>query len=165
MTPLEWLESTRVALLIQESAYGFPLVVAVHIVGLTLSVGTLLWVDLRMIGVTLRHVPVSVVYRSVAPWFGCGFLLMVCTGLALFTAYATSAYSNPYFRLKMACILLAGVNALIFHVWTQRSTKDANTASRPPIPVRIAGVASIALWSVVILAGRMMSYTMFSYPG
>jgi Family of unknown function (DUF6644) len=164
MTALEWLESTRMALLIQESAYGFPFVVAIHIIGLTLSVGTLLWVDLRMMGVTLRHLPVSDVYRSMAPWFGCGFVLMVCSGLTLFTAYATSAYANPYFRLKMAGIVLAGVNALIFHVWTQRLATDWQTGSRPPLAVRIAGLASIALWSAVILAGRMMSYTMFSYP-
>jgi multidrug transporter EmrE-like cation transporter len=164
MTALEWLESTRLALLIQESAYGFPCFVAVHILGLTLSVGTLLWVDLRMIGVTLRHLPVSVVYRSLAPWFGCGFVLMICSGMALFAAYASSAYSNPYFRLKIACIVLAGVNALIFHTWTQRSTTDSEISSRTPLVVRIGGVASIALWSVVILAGRMMSYTMFSYP-
>jgi len=103
----EWLESTPLAVLIQESAYGFPIVVAVHILGLTLSVGTLLWVDLRLLGVALQRARVSEVYRSLAPWFLVGFALMLASGATLFAAFATSAYANFWFRMKMAALVLA----------------------------------------------------------
>jgi hypothetical protein len=162
---LEWLESTRLAILIQESQYGFPFVVAVHILGLTLSVGTLLWVDLRMLGVALRGLRVSEVYRGLAPWFSAGFALMFVSGAALFTAFATSAFANLYFRLKLVALLLAGVNALVFHVVVAAKTSaNWDDAARPPAGVRIAGLTSIVLWAGVIVAGRTMSYTMFSYP-
>jgi len=148
--------------MIQESAYGFPIVVAVHLLGLTLSVGTLLWVDLRLVGVTLRHLRVSEVYRGLAPWFFAGFAMMLVTGAMLFTAFATLAYGNVFFRVKMAAIVLAGANAAVLHFVTQRTSPEWDNAARPPIGARAAGLVSIALWVVVMLAGRMMSYTMFS---
>lgn len=160
----QWLESTSLALLIQESAYGFPLVVAIHLLGLTLSVGTLLWVDLRLIGVAFRPLRVSEVYRGLAPWFFVGFAMMLVSGATLFTAYATLAYGNLFFRLKMAALVLAGVNAGVLHFVTQRTSASWDAAPRPPSAARAAGFVSIALWVAVMLAGRMMSYTMFSAP-
>ena len=158
---LEWLEATAVASFIRESQYGFSVVVAVHILGLTLSAGTLLWVDLRMLGVAMRRSTISEVYRSLAPWFLAGFAVMFASGLSLFAAYATSAYGNLYFRIKMAAIAVAAVNAVVFHFATERSRGKWDAAARPPASARVAGFLSIALWMTVILAGRAMSYTIF----
>jgi hypothetical protein len=159
----DWLESTPIARLIQESAYGFPIVVALHILGLTFSVGALLWLDVRMLGLSLRGLRISEVYRGLAPWFLAGFALMLISGAALFTAFATSAYANVYFRVKMILLVAAGLNALIYHWLTQRGASTWDDAARPPASVRLAGLASLVIWAAVILAGRMMSYTMFSY--
>ena len=158
----EWLASTPLASMIQESAYGFPIVVALHLFGLTLSVGTLLWVDLRLLGVALGQLRVSEVYRGLAPWFFAGFAVMLVTGATLFTAYATLAYGNVFFRVKLAAIALAGVNAAVLHFATQRTSAEWDATARPPIGARAAGLISIILWVAVMLAGRMMSYTMFS---
>jgi hypothetical protein len=160
----EWLESTPLAIFIQESAYGFPIVVGVHILGIIFSVGTLLWVDFRMLGFALPGLRVSEVYRGLAPWFLAGFVVMFASGATLFTAFATSAYANAYFRIKVVTLLLAAANALVFHIVTQRASARWDDAPVPPASVRAAGLASIVLWAVVILAGRMMSYTMFSFP-
>jgi hypothetical protein len=161
----EWLESTSLATLIKESAYGFPIVVGIHIIGLAFSVGTLLWVDFRMLGWVMGGLRVSEVYRTLAPWFLAGFATMLVSGAALFTAFATLAYANVYFRLKLVALLLAGANALAFHFLTQRSSAEWDGVPRPSLRVRAAGLASLFLWTAVILAGRMMSYTMFSSPG
>jgi multidrug transporter EmrE-like cation transporter len=133
------------------------------LLGLTLSVGTLLWVDLRLLGVSLRHLRVSEVYRRLAVWFGIGFLLMFASGAALFTAFATAAYVNLFFRIKMVALLLAALNAVAFHLMSGRAT-DWDAAPQPPVAVQLAGLASLLLWITVILAGRAMSYTMFSPP-
>ena len=163
-TILETLEKTALAAVIQESLYGFPVVVGIHILGLTLSVGTLLWVDLRLLGLSLRSLPVSQVYRDLAPWFIVGFAMMFGSGTVLFMAYATAAYGNVFFRLKMLALLLAGANALALHFVSNRQQSSWDTAVRPPLSVRMAGLVSILLWLTVIVAGRMMSYTMFSAP-
>jgi hypothetical protein len=156
----EWLEQTRLAAVVQESRYGFPLLVAVHLLGLALSVGTLLWVDLRMTGMALRRAAVAEVYRALAPWFSIGFVLSFASGVVLFVAFASAAYGNTFFRLKMAALALAAVNAVVFHFVSGRARLGGDD-SVSLAAVRVAGWTSIALWTAVILAGRMMSYTMF----
>jgi hypothetical protein len=106
MTLLEvcqWLETTAVAVAVQESLYGFAIVVAVHILGVAASVGMLMWVDLRLLGVTLMHRPLSEVYRSLAPWFAAGFGIMLLSGAALFVAFATAASPIRSFGCCCSC--------------------------------------------------------------
>lgn len=158
---LQWLEGTAIAAVIQQSAYGFVVAVAVHLLGLTLSVGTLLWVDLRMLGLALPRASLPYVYRSLAPWFVAGFVIMLTSGAALFAAFASSAYASIYFRIKMAALVLAGVNALAFHVVAGRQRELGDTAEQPSTAARSAALISLVLWAAVILCGRMMSYTIF----
>jgi hypothetical protein len=160
-----WLETTWIATLIQESLYGFPLTVAAHIMGLTLSVGTLIWFDLRLLGVVMVECRASELYRRLAPYILTGFVIMFVSGGMLFVAFASNAYPNIFFRIKVAAILLAAANALYFHFTTGRRMAVWDDAMRPPVGARVAGVVSIVVWAVAILAGRGMSYTIFSPPG
>ena len=160
LTLCEWLENTQVALLVRESAYGFPIVVAIHILGLTVSVGLLIWFDLRLLGVSMPRSPLSAVWRRLMPWSLGGFVVMFVSGGLLFTAFATMAYGNLAFRIKGASMVLAGVNALVYHLVTERGIAHWDVGP-PPRAARLAGLVSILLWTTVILSGRMMSYTMF----
>ena len=157
----EWLENTAAGVLVRESLYGFQILAGIHILGLTISVGTLLWFDLRLAGVSMPRCPVSALYRRLMPWTFVGFVVMFISGALLFTGFATKAYGNVYFRIKLAAIVLAGVNALFYHFVTERRIAHWNDAARPPMPARLAGVISIVAWTIVIMAGRMMSYTIF----
>jgi hypothetical protein len=157
----QWLESTRLAELVTQSLYGFQTLVAIHLFGLGLSVGMVIWFDLRLLGKVLTTTPVSMVYRRLAPWMLAGFFVMFASGATIFVGYATAAYSNPYFRIKLATIALAGLNAAVFHFSTQNRLAGWDAWSQPPPSARAAGAISIASWIVVVLAGRMMSYTMF----
>jgi hypothetical protein len=157
----EWLENTQVALLVRESAYGFPIVVAVHILGLSVSVGLVIWFDLRLLGVSMPRCRLSDVWRGLMPWALTGFVVMFVSGGLLFAAFATSAYGNLAFRIKSAAIILAGLNALVYHLVTERGIAEWDVGVRPPRSAQMAGLLSIVLWTTVILSGRMMSYTMF----
>ena len=117
---LHALEATPVGLLVRESLYGFPILVGLHILGLTVSVGMLMWFDLRLLGVALTSGRVTHVYRRLMPWATTGFAVMFVTGALLFTGYAASAWVNPYFRVKAAGLALAGLNALVYHRSTER---------------------------------------------
>ena len=156
-----WLESSPVGLLVRETLWGFPIVVAIHIVGLTMSAGLIAFFDLRLLGVWLTGCPVNVVYRRLLPFAACGFAIMVGSGGMLLAGYATAAYGNTYFRIKVAALCLAALNAWLYHRLTERSIASWNSDRVPPLAARAAGLASIVLWLTVILAGRMMSYTMF----
>jgi hypothetical protein len=163
MTLLEWcqqLESSRVGELVTLSQYGFPILVTLHLLGLGLSAGTIMWMDFRLMGWILTDYSPTVLYRRLAPWALTGFALMLLSGVFLFVGYATAAYGNTYFRIKLVALLLAGLNAAVYHAVTER-----RLATSPggvlPLSARATGLISLTVWTVVILAGRMMSYTMF----
>lgn len=157
----EWLEATAIATWVKESTYGFAIVVAVHLFGLTLSVGTLIWFDLRLLGVSMLRIPVSALYRRLTPLILSGFTVMFVSGGILLAAYATAALDNTYFRIKAAALLVAAINALFYHRVTERQIHHWDEARLPSFAARSAGLISIVVWATVIVAGRMMSYTMF----
>ena len=150
----QWIQDTQVGTAIRESILVYPIILSVHLLALSVSVGTLVWFDLRLLGFKMRVQPVSEVYNQLMPWMLGGFLVMFLTGGLLFWALAAKCYGNIYFRIKMAALLLAGLNALIFHLLTQRTIADWDAAPVPPIGARLAGVVSIVLWVVIIGAGR-----------
>ena len=158
---IAWLEASTIATWVRESTYGFVIMVAVHILGLTFSVGILVWFDLRLLGVVMRTCPVSRLYRALLPWLAGGFAMVFASGAVLFCAFAAAAIGNLAFQLKMTALLVAAVNALVFHFGCERGIAGWDSAAMPPAAARIAGAVSIAVWAAVIVAGRVMSYTMF----
>jgi len=157
----EWLEMTSVGVMVRESLYGFPIVVAIHIMGIMLSVGTLVWFDLRLLGVSMLANRASVMYRRLMPWMFTGFAMMFISGGMLLAGYATSAYGNLYFRIKVVAMLLAALNAVAYHFMTERRIAQWDADVTPPPGARFAGLISICVWATVIIAGRLMSYTLF----
>ena len=157
----EWLEATSLGVMVRESQWGFPILVAIHLMSLTLSVGTLVWFDLRLLGVSMTRVRASSMYRRLMPWMFAGFGLMFVSGFTLLAGFATGAYANVYFRVKVSALALAALNALLYHRFTERRIAQWDDAAAPPVGARAAGLISICVWVVVIIAGRMMSYTMF----
>lgn len=163
LTICMWLEETRLSTFVRESLWAFPIIVGIHIVALTFSVGAIVWFDLRLLGVSLRGTAASKVYRQLIPLATAGFIVMFVTGAMLFTGFATSAYRNVYFRVKLAAIVLAGVNAFVYHAYAVRNAERYDRSSGPmPLGPKVAGAVSLALWTIVILAGRMISYTLYS---
>lgn len=157
----QWLEATAIGVIVRESLYGFQILVGTHILGLVLSVGVLLWFDLRLVGLALQPVAVTRVYRRLIPWATAGFVVMFVSGLLLFTGYASAAYTNAFFRIKLLAMFMAAVNALVYHRFTEREAARWESFARPPAAARMAGVASLVLWAIVIVSGRMMAYTMY----
>jgi hypothetical protein len=158
---LRWLEQTGVAVQIREYVWGQPILIAIHMIGLTGSVGTLIWFDLRLLGIGIQRCSVSQLYRMLKPWMLTSFVAMFISGGMMFTAYATLAYENVFFRFKMAALFVAGVNALVYHLVTKRGIANWDDAALLPLPAQMAGLVSILAWIVVILSGRMMAYTMY----
>src|SRR5262245_58637631 len=147
MTFVEWLkalEGTWVGEIVRESA--FPYIEGAHVLGLALSVGTVVWFDLRLLGATMRTRPVSEVFRNLRGWMIAGFSLMFLTGALLFTAHAAKAYANGYFRAKLGLIVLAGVNTAVYHLTIDRRRAAWGSAPVPPLGARAAGLVSLVLW-------------------
>jgi hypothetical protein len=151
------IEQSTVSSVVRDSA--FPYIEGAHVLALSLSIGTVMWFDLRLLGAAMRTRPVGEVFDDVKPWMFAGFGIMFSTGALLFAAHATKAYSNSYFQVKLALIMLAGVNAAIYHFTIDRSRSAWGKAPVPPAPARMAGLVSLLLWFSVIAVGRIFAYS------
>ena len=154
---LVWLETSAVAGAMRGSIWLYPIVEIVHIVGFVVLVGAAVMFDLRLLGVS-PALPASGMARHHLPWARAALLLVVPSGLAMFTAHATDFASNPAFRVKLILLATAGLNALIFHRGVYRSVAGWESHAAVPASARVAAVVSLLLWVGVISAGRLLAY-------
>ena len=156
-----WLGDTHYSVAIRESTWTYPIVESVHVLGLCLFLGFAMIWDLRLLGRTLKRVPVSELAGRLMPWTLAGFAIMVASGALLFYSNPVRFSENIFFQVKCAMLILAGLNALWFQVTAFRSMGTWDTAPVPPKIARSAAVISITLWACIVVAGRMIAYNWF----
>lgn len=157
-TAVHAIESSGVGRLLRESLWAYPITETLHIVGLATLYGSVLIVDLRLLGLN-RSLPVSRLARHALPWTVGAFLLVMLTGLLMFTAHAEDFLTNRVFIVKLGLIATAGVNAALLHTGVMRTVAAWDVNVMPPLRVRLAAVFSILLWTTVIACGRLLAYT------
>ncbi len=133
----------------------------IHVLTLSVFVGTAVMIDLRLLGRTMTHVPASQVIARLLPWSEAGFVVMVVTGTLLFYASPLARYENMFFRMKMAALVLALVNAWLFRRTAFRRVAEWDLDPVPPRRVRMTGAVSLALLAIIITTGRMMAYSAY----
>ncbi|QPK64827.1 hypothetical protein IVG45_07765 [Methylomonas sp. LL1] len=143
---------------LRESIFAFPIVEGLHLIGLAFSVGLLFFVDLRLLGLFLPKVAVEDLLHPLRPWILGGFLVTIVTGVLLFVAAASKIILLDVFFYKLLFIALAGVNALLFEIKWGRRVNQWGAFSELPSGVKYAGAASLALWSLVVITGRLIPY-------
>ena len=152
------IEATGLGKVMRESLWGFPIVETVHICAFAVVVGSIVVLDLRLLGLS-RRIPVSRLAALVLPFAIGGFAIAMLAGLTMFTAHANDYLTNEVFMLKMGLILLAGVNAGLLHAGSMRAVGRWDIDVVPPSRVRFTAALSIALWFGVIACGRLLAYT------
>jgi hypothetical protein len=152
------IEGSAVGTAIAESGIVFPLIEAVHLLGLSLSVGLLLIVDLRLLGVVLRQVPAAAVLDQLRWWVFAGFALTFLSGGLLFWSEAAKVVFNYAFIAHVVFIVLGLANALVFE--TRIAPRAAQWSDNPRLPTaaRLAGLASVSCWVLVAFSGRLIPY-------
>jgi len=143
---------------IRESDYAYSLIESVHVIAITLVVGTIAVLDLRMLGFILRPIAITRVAHAVFPLTWSGFVIMFISGSLLFWAEAAKMYNNPAFRAKIVLLALVGLNPLIFHTTVYRRVHEWETARLAPWRARVAAIASLSLWGSIVIAGRAIAY-------
>jgi hypothetical protein len=155
---LLWLEHTSPAIAISESSWLFPGIESIHVVAITLVVGSITMVDLRLLDINLRERPVAELTAEVLPWTWASFAVAVCSGVLLFSSNATHYWGTVPFRAKMLLLALAGLNMAVFHVTTHRSVNIWGGQPRTPRAAKISGGVSLALWVGVVSLGRWIGF-------
>jgi hypothetical protein len=157
----QWLEATDVSQALAGSIWTYPIVESLHAIGVAVFLGLLLVWDLRLLGVLFTRVPVTEVWARLIPWIAAGAVFMMVTGIALFVAKPVYSWGHVFFRIKVVALILALANAVAFHFGIERRVVDWDCVPIPPRAARIAGVCSIALWAVIVVAGRLIGYNWF----
>jgi hypothetical protein len=153
------LEQVPVSRAIRSTGQLFPWIESVHVLAITLVVGAIGIMDLRLLGVGSVDKPVSRISRQVLPLTWGAFALAVVTGSLLFASSAATYASNWPFRLKMVCLAAAGLNMMIFHTTTWRSAMVWDTRRQPPVAAKLQAGLSLGFWLCVIAFGRWIGFT------
>ncbi len=156
---LQALQDTNFATAIREGEFLFPWIECVHVLALTLVIGSIAVVDLRLIGLASRDRGVAEITAAVLPITWTAFVCAAITGMLLFSSNASAYGSNLYFRIKMALIVLAGINMGVYHLSLSLGAERWRTAEATPRRARVVGALSLCLWLGVVAAGRWIGFT------
>jgi hypothetical protein len=154
-----WIEATPIGVFMRENSVAFPVVESLHVLALTLVVGSIGMVDLRLLGVSARNHSVARLSNDVLPWTWGSFAIAVITGMLMFVSKATDYMENFFFLGKMVLMALAGLNMMLFHFITWRSVEHWDTAIPAPFAARLAGGLSLLFWIGVVVFGRWIGFT------
>ena len=149
-----WVQYSAPLVAMRDSPWVFPVVATIHLIGLTMIGGAVLLVDLRLLGLGLRHQPVALLARDADKWLLRGLAVAMSTGILLFMCFATKYYYLTFFWVKMAALIL--VVALTFSVRRRITAADETQVSRAT--GRLVAVASLTLWTTVALGGRYIGF-------
>ena len=154
---LVWLETSGVGEMMRRSAWMYPIVEIVHIVGFVILVGAVVMFDLRVLGLG-GGLPVPALARHLLRWSWVGLALVVPAGLMMFTAHATEFATNPAFLLKLALLATAAANVAFFHMVPYRSVGAWAARGGAPVSALVTALSSIVIWIGVITCGRLIAY-------
>ena len=156
---LRWLQGTGLAARIRDSLFVFPLLESAHVIGLALVFGTIAVIDLRLLGVASTERSFQRMASDILKWTWAAFALTALTGSLMFMTNAVVYSHNVYFRTKIALLVLAGLNTLVFELTAGRTMHRWDQApSAPPIGRAVAAL-SLVIWIAVIFAGRIIGFT------
>jgi len=150
----KWFDKSWIGTFIADSRWLFPAVEAVHIVALCLLFGALLMLNLRLLGFSLTEKPVRQLAKELAPWVFCSLVIILTTGVLLFSSEALKSYASVPFQVKMLFLFAA----MIFHYTVYRRITRSDDAHISPAWGKVAAIVSILLWLGVGIGGRGIGF-------
>ena len=149
----EWLESLWIGKAVVGSLWLFPVIESVHLLALSVLGGSILLVDLRMLGFGLKHYSVPELARDARPFLIGAIVTLIATGVPLFLAEAIKCYYSQAFWVKMTTLAIALLYTFTIRARVTRSESVHDTARQ------LAGALSMALWVTVAAAGRWIGFS------
>ena len=150
----DWFEYTTIGIVVRESVWLFPVIEAVHLLGLCLLGGAVLVVDLRMLGWGLKRQTIAELAVQLKPWLLGAVALLLVTGSLLFVSEAVKCYYSQSFKVKMITLPIA-----LAFTFTVRAKFAAAGGMDASLQTRMAATASMLLWFTVAAAGRWIGFS------
>lgn len=157
---LERFSEAPFAVAIRDGASLFPWVESIHVLAITLVVGTIAIVDLRLLGYPAHRKSARRLIAELLPYTWVAFAIAVIAGVLLFSSNPLTYAHNVHFQQKLLLMILAGINMAVFHATIHRQIVDWDELHPPPVAARVAGATSLCLWIGVIFLGRWVGFTL-----
>jgi hypothetical protein len=154
-----FLEDGVVGQAVSQSVWLFPAIETLHVIALSLVVGSIAVLDLRLLDRSWRSRSVTELTLDILPWTWSSFVVAVATGALMFSSAASKYAADIPFRIKMTLLLLAGANMLIFHRFTYRGVHGWDHGRPTPRAAKLAGGLSLLFWIGVVACGRWVGFT------
>jgi len=156
---LTWLEASALGQAVRGAGvWSYAAINLAHIVGVATLFGSVLILDLKLLGLFARA-PLAIVSATSVPMAAIGFMLALASGICLLATNATEYKSNPFLLIKFGAILVALCNfALVRRIpaWQHRWTNTPSDRGRRQLA--LGGGVSLAAWATAVTAGRMIGY-------
>jgi hypothetical protein len=156
-----WLEGLAWTTALRESPYGYPLIETSHVAFIVLFAGLVIMMDLRLVGLAFTHAPLGEIQRRLFPWQMAAFVPSTASGILLFCVDPLRYYRNVFFLAKLVFLVVAGLNALAFHLKTSRRAEGWDEEPHVITTARLTGAASLLLWSLTIVSSRLIPNNWF----
>ena len=153
---LESIETSALGAWMRDTLPAMQVVEAMHVLAAVVVLGSVLIVDLRLLGLADSSRGFERISRETLPLTWIAFAIAAVTGSLMFTTSPAVYFANPAFRLKAVVLLAAGLNMVLFQLATARGMTDTG---KPGRAARIAGLLSVLLWAAVVLLGRWIGFT------
>jgi hypothetical protein len=161
---LQALQDSAAATAIREGENLFPWIESVHVLAVTLVIGSIAIVDLRLLGLTSRDRSVLQMTTLAVPVTWSAFALAVISGALMFSSNALAYARNPFLQAKLLLIIGAGLNMAIYHLYSSRGASGWLRPALTPMRARIAGAISLTLWIAIVACGRWIGFTLHTLP-
>lgn len=156
---LVWLEGSALGHAMRNAGvWTYGIVNLTHILGVSSLFGSVLVLDLRLIGLW-RRVPLGAIARPTVPIATAGFIVAATSGVCLITTNGSEYVGNPFLLIKFPAIFLGVVNVAILSrlpAWKARETRDVTESEQRVLSV--FGAISLLSWLTAIGAGRLIGY-------
>jgi hypothetical protein len=139
---------------------AFTTIEVVHVFAVSLVIATIAIVDLRLLGLASTRRSFTELAKQVLPVTWLAFGVAAVAGSLLFISQATGYFASTVFWIKMAIVVLAGINMLIFELITVRGVREWDVKPTPPLPAKLAGGISLTCWVLIVVFGRWTGFTM-----
>jgi hypothetical protein len=150
----KWVDKSSLGQFVADSRWLFPAIEAVHIVALAVLFGALLVLNLRLLGVTFTHKPIAQLGRELSIWVFCSLIIILATGVLLFSSEAMKSYASVPFQVKMVFLFAA----IVFHYTAYSWLVKGDETKTAGAWYKLAAIVSILLWTGVGIGGRGIGF-------
>jgi hypothetical protein len=152
---IEWVAGSPLSKAISQSTWAFAVIESIHLLALSVIGGSVIVVDLRLLGFGVRSQPLAKLARDAQPWFIWSWVVMIVTGLLLFWSEPQKLYYSTPFMVKMLCLLLG----TIFALTVRRKVAQAGDGQVSPLVLKLVAIVSLTLWFGVGAGGRWIGFS------